>query len=255
MDDSQYRAVADSLYDAYRTGTETTVDAEFGVEDGYRIQEALVERRRADEGDPVGYKVGFTSAAIQDELGVDEPAFGRLLADTVVSDGRLDLSSFVAPKVEAELAFRLGEELTPPVSVPAVLAATDAVIPAIEVVDSRTGWDVEAATAVADNSLSGRLVHAGAAVDPTALGTDLGLVGMTVRRDGALEATGVGADVLGHPAEAVVWLAGALAERGRTLAAGDLVLTGSATPLVDFASGTHVEAQFGGLGSVRIHGV
>ncbi len=255
MDETARDATATALYDAYRTGTPTTVDAEFDLEAAYHIQEAVVERRRVDEGEPVGYKVGFTSAAIQEELGVDQPAFGRLLADTVVPDGTLDLDPFVAPKVEAELAFRLGEPLSPPVTVPEVLAATDVVTPAVEVVDSRTGWDVDAATAVADNALSGRLVHNGVARDPTTLETDLALLGTTVRRDGELAATGVGADVLGHPAQPVAWLAGALAERGRSLSAGDLVLTGSATPLIDIESGTTVEVQFGGLGSVAVYGV
>ena len=245
-----------ALYGAYESGTPIAPirnERDLSVTDAYAIQRAVVERRRAAEGECVGYKVGFTSEAIRAELGVEEPAYGYLLRDTLRSEGSVSLDSLVEPKVEAELAFRLGEPPSAPATAADVLAATDAVVPAIEIVDSRIeGWDVTAPEAVADNALSGRAVLGSRIRDPATLDTDLALEGVAVRKNGRGVATGVGADVLGHPASAVGWLADALREHGARLEAGDLVLTGSMTPLVPLTSGDVVEIRFASFGSVTV---
>ncbi|WP_251342754.1 2-keto-4-pentenoate hydratase [Haloplanus halophilus] len=242
--------LADRLTEAYRTGESVDPLPALSVADGYAVQRAVIDRRADAEGPPVGYKVGFTSAAIREELGVEEPAYGRVLADTVRSEGRLT-DDLIEPKVEAELAVRLGDPLDPPATPVDVLAAADAVVPVIEVVDSRIrDWEMDAGSAVADNALAARVIHGDRVADPSAL--DLALEGVAVRRNGERVATGVGADVLGGPARVVAWLAERLAEAGERLAAGDLISTGSLTPLVALDPGDTVEVRFASLGSVTV---
>jgi 2-keto-4-pentenoate hydratase len=250
IDDATADRLGERLADAYRDGTalDPATLPDLTVADGYAIQRAALDRRT---GDTVGYKVGFTSPAIRAELGVDDPAYGRVLADTVRADGRLDAAGLIDPKLEPELALRLGAPLDPPVTPADVLAAADAVVPVIEVVDSRIeGWELTAGSAVADNALAARVVHGGGIGAPT--GLDLPLESVAVRRNGEQVATGVGADVLGSPARVVAWLADALAERGERLAAGDLISTGSLTELIPFEPGDTVEARFASLGSVTV---
>lgn len=253
IDDATADRLGSRLADATRHGQalDPSTLPDLTVADGYAIQHAALDQRTADAGPPVGYKVGFTSPAIQEELGVDDPAYGRVLADTVRSEGRLDASDLIDPKLEPELALRLGAPLEPPVTPADVLAATDAVVPVIEVVDSRIeDWAVTAGSAVADNALAARVVHGSRIGDPT--GVDLPLEGVVVRRNGEQVATGVGADVLGSPTRVVAWLADALADRGERLAAGDLISTGSLTELIPFEPGDTVEARFASLGSVTV---
>jgi 2-keto-4-pentenoate hydratase len=131
------------------------------------------------------------------------------------------------------------------------LAATSAVVPVIEVVDSRIReWAIEAGSTVADGVLAARVVHGDRIGNPAE--GDRSLEGVVVRRNGERVATGVGADVMGGPFRVVSWLAGALADRGERLTAGDLVSTGSLTPLVPFEPGDTVEARFSSLGSVTV---
>jgi 2-keto-4-pentenoate hydratase len=253
IDHETVDGLAERLYDAYRRGD--PVDAatlpSLDVDDGYAVQRAVTDRRETDEGSPVGYKVGFTSAAIREELGVDEPAYGRVLADTVHEEGRIDAADLIDPKIEPELAVRLSDPLAPPATPVDALAAIGAVVPVIEVVDSRVAdWELTAGNAVADNALAARVVHGDRTADPAAV--DLPLEGVVVRRNGERVATGVGADVLGSPSRVVAWLAEALADRGERLAAGDLVSTGSLTELVPFEPGDTVEARFASFGSVTV---
>jgi 2-keto-4-pentenoate hydratase len=254
LDDGAVDRLAERLYDAYRRGTPidpTDIGDDLGVADGYAIQRAVTERREVDEGPVVGYKVGFTSAAIRTELGVDEPAYGRVLADTVRPEGRIDAEGLIDPKIEPEIAVRMADPLDPPATPVDALAAIGAVVPVVEVVDSRVdGWEMTAGRAVADNALGARVVHGDRIADPAAV--DLPLEGVEVRRNGERVATGVGADVLGSPARVVSWLATALAERGERLDAGDLVSTGSPTELVPLDPGDTVEARFASLGSVTV---
>jgi 2-keto-4-pentenoate hydratase len=253
IDDATADELGARLYDAHRHGTplDPATLPDLAVPDGYAIQRTVTDRRSADEGPVVGYKVGFTSAAIRDELGVDDPAYGRVLADTVRPEGRIDADALIEPKVEPEIAVRLAEPLDPPATPVDALSAVGAVLPVIEVVDSRVaGWQMTAGSAVADNALAARVVHGDRIDDP--VGVDLALEGVEVRRNGERVATGVGADVLGSPARVLAWLAGALAERGERLEAGDLVSTGSLTELVPFDPGDTVEARFASLGSVTV---
>ncbi|WP_302082118.1 2-keto-4-pentenoate hydratase [Salinibaculum rarum] len=247
-------ALGERLFRAYTEATPLdpeTLPSELTVEDGYATQDAFLRHRSGDEGAPVGYKVGFTSDAVQSDLGVDAPAYGRVLADTVRENRRFETDQLIEPRIEPEIAFLLGEDLSPPVRRHEVVAATELVVPVVEVVDSRIrDWDVTAATAIADNALAARLLVG----DQTTGGdVDLTREGVEVLIDGKRRATGTGAAVLGHPADAVAWLAEKLPDHGNTLQAGDLVSTGSITEPIPVEAGETVVARFGSLGSVVAH--
>jgi 2-keto-4-pentenoate hydratase len=247
-------ALGERLYRAYVDADPVdpaSLPAELTVAEGYAAQEAFLERRVRAEGEPVGYKVGFTSDVVRSDLGVDAPAFGRVLADTVREERRFSAEALIEPRVEPEVAVVLGDDLSPPASRLDVVDAVDLVVPVVEVVDSRIrGWEVTASTAVADNTLAARLLPG----DRTTAGdVDLVREGVEVLVDGERRATGVGAAVLGHPADAVAWLAEALPEHGDALRAGDVVTTGSITEPVPLAAGETAVARFSSLGTVVAH--
>jgi len=227
------------------------------MEDAYAVQRALRARRLQQGARIVGHKVGLTSQAMQEMLGVDQPDFGYLTDAMVLPDGaHVGARALIAPRVEAEIAFRLGAPLRGPgLDVPAVLAATEAVAPALEVIDSRIAdWRIGIVDTVADNASSARVVL-GAFVALEGVG-DLAAVEATTRvedADGAVaESTGTGAAVLGHPAHAVAWLAEALDRLGgEGLEAGQVVLPGATARALPVAAGASVTATFGALGEVR----
>jgi 2-keto-4-pentenoate hydratase len=220
------------------------------VTDAYEIQ-ALNARVRGVA--IVGYKIGLTSKAMQELLGVDEPDYGCLYADRVHDSGvAIPAADLIAPRVEPELAFVLAEPLAGrDVTAADVLAATAYVVPALEVIDSRIAdWRIALVDTIADNASCARVVLGGTR---TAAGdTDLAVAAVELRVGGELVEQGTGSAVLGHPAEAVAWLANALAEYGVTLEAGHVLMPGSLTAAVPFDRGDHVVADFGPLGSVEV---
>lgn len=223
---------------------------EISIDEGYAAQREFVERRTHDEGPVVGYKIGFTNEAVQSELGVSEPSFGQLHAETVRSDRTFEMESLIEPMIEPEIAFILGEKLEKPVNRLDVLTATRAVVPVIEVVDSRIeDWEFTAGTAIADNSLAARLFPGDSITPPE---RDLALEGVEVLINGERQATGTGAAVLGHPAAGVAWLARELSSSGETLQAGDIVTTGSITSPLRVSAGDTIVARFASLGTVVV---
>jgi 2-keto-4-pentenoate hydratase len=223
-----------------------------GIDDGYEVQQ-MVQARTAEGRRRVGRKVGLTSPAVQRQMQVDTPDFGVLYADMAYGDAEpIPVGALLQPRVEAEVAFVLAEDLPErPVTGPEVLRAVAFVVPAIEVVDSRIAdWDISIFDTVADNASSGVFVTGGA---PRSLldVPDLRSSEMALVADGRVVSAGTGAACLGHPLNAVVWLANVVAERGDPLRAGELVLSGSLGPLVPVQPGTTYEATISGLGSVR----
>lgn len=219
----------------------------------YGIADRMVSVRRGRGERLVGWKVGLTSAAMQQALGVDQPDYGAILSGWLVpEDAELPLDAFIAPRVEAEVCFRLGRPLRGPgVTVEDVLAATESVSPAIEVIDSRIrDWKLTLVDTIADMASSARIVVGPAAVAPADL--DLRAVRVVMERDGEPVADGVGAACLGDPAAAVAWTANTLGPLGVTLEAGHIVMSGAlhAAPFVR-GPGSYV-ARFEGLGDVRI---
>lgn len=244
------------LHRAERTRTETgrLTDAhpDLGSEDAYRIQTALL-RRRVDEGEQiVGVKLGFTSRAMQEAMGVNEPNYGWLTDAMIVDDGRVRAGELIHPKTEPEIAFVLGRDLAgPTVTAHEVLAATGLVVPALEVVDSRyTDFAFRAHDNIADNSSAAKVVLGGRAVRPD--GIDLPLVGVVMWVDGELFTTAAGAAALGHPASAAAWCVRRLAAEDRGLSRGDIVLSGGLTGPADLSPGTTITAGIDRLGEVTL---
>lgn len=223
------------------------------IDDGYAVQQLVATSSNAAGRRLVGRKIGLTSPVVQRQMNVDTPDFGELYADMGFGDEQtVPYSRLIQPKVEAEVAFVLGRDLPDrPVIISDVLRATDFVVAAIEIVDSRiTNWDISIFDTVADNASSGLFVLGGA---PRSLRDieDLRLAEMSMTCDGVELSSGNGADCLGHPANAVVWLANTLAERGVPLRAGEVILSGSLGKLVSAERGRTYEATINGLGSVR----
>ncbi|MEX3099449.1 MULTISPECIES: 2-keto-4-pentenoate hydratase [unclassified Streptomyces] len=249
---------ADLLAEAARTGAScppvrTLFDEGGDLETAYAVQQLNVRRAQAVGRRIVGRKVGLTSVSVQRQLGVDQPDFGALFADMAVADGgRVPPGRLLQPKVEAEVALVLGRDLPHrECTVVDVLRAVDFALPALEIVDSRVqGWDISLVDTVADNASCGLYVLGGIPLSLT--GVDLRAVTMTMTRNDETVSEGTGADCLGGPLNAAVWLASALAERGDPLRAGDLVLTGALGPLAAAAPGDVFEARISDLGSVRI---
>lgn len=225
-----------------------TLPSNATVEDGYAVQDEFVQCRTAEEGPVVGYKVGATNETVQSVLGIDDPVYGRVLENTVRWGRQFEVDSLIEPQIEPEIAFVLGEGLDESANRLDVLSATQFVVPVIEVVDSRIdNWDATAPAAVADNSFAARLLPGDRTATAT---TDLPLEAVEVSINGEHRAAGVGASVLGHPADAVAWLADALSDHGESLQTGDIVTTGSLTEPIPVNAGDTVVARFSSLGTV-----
>lgn len=224
------------------------------VEDAYRIQLETVRKELEMGKRIVGKKIGLTSLAMQKLLGVDEPDYGHLFDDMVVENGgAVAADQLLQPKVEAEIAFILKEDLKGPgVTALDVLKATKYVLPALEIVDSRIqDWKIKLADTIADNASSGMYVLGGkpARVDEV----DLTLIGMLLTKNGKLVNTGVGAAALGHPATCVAWLANKLSEFDIPLKAGEVILSGALSAAVDAKKGDVFTARFAHIGEVSVH--
>ncbi|MCO4762985.1 MAG: fumarylacetoacetate hydrolase family protein [Myxococcales bacterium] len=220
--------------------------------DAYAIAHINIARHEELGARVVGRKVGLTSEAIQRWLGVDRPDFGALLDTMEIPDGgTLRLDSLLQPRAEGEIAFVLGDDLIGPgVTVADVLAATDFVLPAIEIIDSRVAdWKIKFADTVADNASSGRFVLGTTPIAIEEL--PLGDVGMVLRQRGRVVSTGAGAACLGNPVHAVRWLANTLGALGTPLAAGDVVLSGALGPAVSLTAGDWLELEIARLGRCR----
>lgn len=219
----------------------------------YAAQRLNTEHALACGRRPVGRKIGLTSFAVQKQLGVDQPDFGVLFADMAVpADGDVPAGRLLQPRVEAEVALVLGDDLPHrECTVADVLRAVDFALPALEIVDSRIAdWDISLTDTIADNGSSGLFVLGGT---PTPLtGLDLAAVKMTMTRDGAQVSEGTGTDCLGSPLNAAVWLASTLARMGDPLRAGDVVLTGALGPMVPAGPGEVFRADVSGLGTVGV---
>ena len=199
----------------------------------------------------VGRKVGLTSKAVQQQLGVSQPDFGVLFADMLVEDGAtLSANRLLQGKVEAEVAIVLARDLPGPhTTLYDVLNAAAYAVPALEIVDSRIAdWKITFADTVADNASSAFFVLGR---EPRSLlGLDLRTCGMVMELNGDVVSHGAGVACLGHPLQAAAWLARTLAQRGDPLRAGDIILTGALGPMAPLSGDCEVRATIGGLGSV-----
>lgn len=224
------------------------------IADAYAVQlEGIRERREAHGGEIIGWKVGLTSKAMQQMLGVDQPDFGHLLDHMRIDAGEdIDLSNLIWPRVEPEIAFILNADLKGPgVTADDVIAATEYLVPALEVIDSRIkDWKIKLCDTIADNASCGAFVLGQQRTAPGDF--DIKLIGMNYYVNDELTATATSAAVIGNPAEAVAWIANTLAPYGHYLQAGQVVMPGSLVAAVDARPGGVIRADFDHIGSVEI---
>ncbi len=257
MKDNQIQQYGDELYQALldRKPVPPLTDREPAItlDDAYRIQLRFIERR-LDAGETVvGKKIGVTSQVVMAMLKVDQPDFGQLLSGMVVNEGEaIRTDTMIAPRAEAEVAFVLKSDLRGPgVTAADVLRATAFVMPCFEIVDSRIqDWKIRIQDTVADNASCGVLVLGGTRRDPRDV--DLALAGMVLEKNGEVVSTSTGAAVQGSPVNAVVWLANTLGRLGIVLKAGEVILSGSQSPLVPVKAGDSLHCSVGGLGSASV---
>ncbi|MEO5931257.1 MAG: fumarylacetoacetate hydrolase family protein [Candidatus Kapaibacterium sp.] len=260
---SLHQTLAEQLWNAQFTGTPcaalTDGNPDLTLADAYQVQQINLERRMNERGlfgrkaRLVGRKVGITSRAVQSWLNVSEPDFGGLLDDMAVDDGgRADISKLLQPRVEGEIAFVLKKCLIGPgITAAQVIAATDFILPAIEIIDSRIiDWKFRIEDTIADNASSGMFVLGS---QPMPLSeVNLRTIGMTLRKNGEIVSTGAGAACLGNPVNAMVWLANKLGELGAQLNTGQVILSGALGPVSPVVAGDVVHAEIGRMGSVSV---
>ncbi|MCX7070670.1 MAG: 2-oxo-3-hexenedioate decarboxylase [Gammaproteobacteria bacterium] len=231
----------------------TDAHPQLTLDDGYAIQAAIRARKEARGNQVAGLKAGLTSRAKMKQMGVEVPCFG-LLFDymSIANGGDVKTSELIHPKVEAEIAFVLKAPLRGPgCHVGAVLAATDFVVPAVEIIDSRyENFRFDLVSVVADNTSSSRFVVGSVARGIE--GLDLRTLGMVMEKNGEVVAMAAGASVLGHPAEAIAQLANHLAARGEEIPAGTYIMSGGATEAIPVAAGDSIQVRFQDLGSVSM---
>ncbi len=231
----------------------STEEPELSTAEAYAIQHAGLEQRIATGERLVGRKIGLTSQAMQQQLGVDQPDYGFLLETMVVpSGGTIAFEHLIQPRIEPEIAFWLAADVRGPgVTIEQVIKATRGVSAALEVVDSRiANWRIKLADTIADNASSARVILSEQIFPVDAF--DMAKVNVTMTRNREEVGSGTGAAVLGHPAAAVAWLANKLSEFGIGLEAGQLVLPGAMCAAVSIVQGDTIHATFDGLGDVAI---
>ncbi|ATE64691.1 2-oxo-hepta-3-ene-1,7-dioic acid hydratase [Rhizorhabdus dicambivorans] len=232
---------------------------ELTLETAYAVQQDWVAARIAGEGRrAIGYKVALTTRGLQRAFGADQPVFGVLLDDMEFDEATpIPMDRFVAPKVEMELCFRMAKRLAGPCSEADAIAAIDWIAPAIEILDSRTvmfdpasGQARSAIDIVADAGGAAGFVVSPLRMTPG--DTDLSRIGAVLYHNGEAEDSGLFPLVFGRPERALTWLAGALAEQGRAIEAGDMVLSGSVIKPYPVARGDRFEFDYGPHGTIAL---
>lgn len=246
-------ALFDALVNRRPIAPLTDSKPDLTLDEAYRIQLRMNLRRQQRGETIVGKKIGVTSKAVQNMLKVYQPDFGQLLSGMVFNEGEpISVETLIAPKAEAEVAFILKHDLEGPgVTAADVLRATDFVLPCFEIVDSRIAdWKIKIQDTVADNASCGVFVLGGT---PRSLrGFDLSVAGMVVEKNGDIVSTAAGAAVQGSPVNAVAWLANTLGALGIPLKAGEVILSGSQSPLMPVEASDTFTCNVGGLGSCSV---
>ena len=249
--------LGDELYEALKACRTleplTNRHPDITVDDAYAIQQRMLQRRLAAGEKVVGKKIGVTSKAVMNMLGVFQPDFGWLTDGMVYNEGQaIEAASLIQPKAEGEIAFVLKKTLKGPgISAADVLAATEGVMACFEIVDSRIqDWKIKIQDTVADNASCGVFVLGDRLVDVREV--DLATCGMVLEKNGDIVATGAGAAALGHPANAVAWLANTLGAHGIALEAGEVVLSGSLGIMVPVQAGDNLRVTIGGIGGCSV---
>jgi 2-oxopent-4-enoate/cis-2-oxohex-4-enoate hydratase len=257
VDASTIVHIGQSLFEALQQNTTiaplTVQYPDITIEDAYHISREFLRLRETGNGERVvGKKIGVTSPPVQEMLGVYQPDFGFLTDAMWVKNGEASMGSLIAPRAEAEIAFRLAKSLRGPGVTPEdVLDATETVIPCFEIVDSRIeDWKIRIEDTVADNASCGVFLLGEDERSP--VGMDLAALEVVVEKNGEFLSRGSGSAVQGAPQNAVAWLANTLGEYGIPLEAGEIVLSGSLVPLAPAAVDDVFALSIEGLGSAEI---
>ena len=257
MERTELTALAAELETARVTATPieplTTRHPGLTVDDAYAIQQIGISTRLDAGSRVVGHKIGLSSKAMQEMLGVDEPDYGHLLDDMVIATGgAVAAGRLCQPRVEVEVAYVLKTQLpTSGCTVADVARCTEYVAASIEIIDSRIAdWNIKLADTIADNASSARIVLSPTMIRPDDL--DLATLGATVRINGQTVGSGAAGAVLGHPSIAVAWMANKLGSLNVETSPGDIVLPGSCTKAFDVVPGDLVECRFDELGPVSV---
>ncbi|MCZ8151277.1 MAG: 2-oxo-hepta-3-ene-1,7-dioic acid hydratase [Rhodobacteraceae bacterium] len=263
MTPDEIEAAARQLREAEVTGVQcgllSLAHEGMTLDEAYAVQAAFVAMKEAAGARRIGWKIGLTSRAMQQALGIDTPDSGVLLDDMLFPDeGAIPEGRFIQPRVEAEIAFVMKAPLAGTAVTRAdVLAATDYVSPALEILDTRirrvdpeTGQARIITDTVSDNAANAGIVLGAAQHGVEAV--DLRWVGAILKRDGVVEETGLGAGVLDDPVTGILWLVHRLARYGQGIAAGEVLLSGSFIRPVEAPSGSRIEADFGPFGHVGV---
>ena len=263
MTEAEIAAAAEALFQAEVTGTQigllSIAHPGMTMDTAYAVQKALVARRIAAGRQVIGWKIGLTSKAVQAALNIDIPDSGVLMDDMAFDSGAvIPRGRFIQPLVEAEIAFVMKAPVAgDSVTRADVLAATDYVAPALEILDTRilradpaTGQTRKIVDTISDNAANAGIVMGAARHAVEAV--DLRWIGAILSRDGEVEETGLGAGVLNDPVEAVVWLARRMALYGQRIEAGQVILSGSFIRPVECPPGSRIGADFGDFGRVSV---
>ncbi len=254
--------LARDLDEAEQTRTQlphfSTLHPDMCVADGYAVQRAWMDVKRAQGRRAIGRKIGLTSRAMQRSVNITEPDYGLLLDNMLFTEGQeIPTDHFIEPRVEVELAFILSHRLEGRVSLVDVLEATAYVMPAIEIIDARimrrdpaNGRTRTVIDTISDNAANAGIVLGGRPVKPDAV--DLRWVGAIMHRNGVIEETGLAAAVLNHPANGVAWLAARLAAYGEAIEPGEIILAGSFTSPAFARKGDTFHVDYGQLGSISV---
>lgn len=263
MTPEDHAAAATALLQAEASGTQIGLLSlrypEMGMDDAYAIQKAIALAKSDQGRSVVGWKIGLTSKAMQYALGIDIPDSGILFDDMVFEHAAtVPAGRFIQPRVEAEIAFVMKAPLGgKTVDRAQVLAATDYVAPALEILDTRVlRADPKTGKArVIYDTISDNAANAGVVLGPERHApqtVDLRWVGAIVSKNGEVEETGLGAGVLNDPVESVAWLARRMAQYGQGIEPGQIILSGSFVRPIECPSGAEIEADFGGFGRASI---
>lgn len=254
--EAQRQAAAESLLKAEKTRDVipqlSKTYPEMKIEDAYDVQRRWAAARIAAGARIVGRKIGLTSRAMQQASKMTEPDYGVILDDRLFRDGqRIDASLFIKPRLETELAFIMGGDLSGTgCQLHDVLRATEFVTPALEIIDYRTEVPRAIVDTIADNAAYAAIVTGGRTVRP--FDVDLRWIGATLSQNGVIEETGLSAGVMGHPAAGIAWLVNKLAPLKDGLKKGDIVLAGSFTRPIDIKTGDVIQADYGELGGIGV---
>ncbi|WP_137699859.1 2-oxo-hept-4-ene-1,7-dioate hydratase [Marimonas lutisalis] len=263
MTPDEIAKAAHALFEAEETGTQTgllsVAHPGITMDDAYAIQSALIDKKIAAGRSVIGWKIGLTSRAMQQALGITTPDSGVLLDDMAFANGAtIPAGRFIQPRIEAEIAFVMKAPLRGAATREEILAATDYVAPAIEILDTRilradpaTGQPRKIFDTIADNAANAGIVLGDGRFDPAT--ENLRWAGAIVSANGTVEETGLGAGVLGDPVMGIVWLAERMTQYGQSIEPGQVILSGSFIRPLECPPGTEIDADFGPWGHVTCH--